>query len=85
MYPLLFIATVVTALITGIVIGRAFKAANQWDAGFQCAKDIYKRRLNEAEQSAARARYSEPHGICAKCGAEVYFGHPHMCGNKSSP
>jgi len=62
MYPLLFIATVVTALITGIVIGRAFKAADQWDAGFQCAKDIYKRRLGEAEIAAQRAHSNSING-----------------------
>jgi hypothetical protein len=85
MNPPLFIFIVALAVYLGFIIGRATRAADQWDAGFHCAKEIYKRRLNEAEQSAARARYSEPHGICAKCGAEVYFGHPHMCGNKSLP
>jgi hypothetical protein len=52
--PILFVLIVLLAMYLGFIIGRSFKATDQWNAGFQCAKDIYKRRLNEIEIAAAQ-------------------------------
>jgi hypothetical protein len=60
--PILFVLIVLLAMYLGFIIGRSFKATDQWNAGFQCAKDIYKRRLNEIEIAAAQRAFKSIKG-----------------------
>ena len=64
--------------ILGIRFGRTVHHSNGWNEGFKCAKDIYKRRMNDAYGKFSSMPEGARKTACPECGF-TYGTHSKTC------